>query len=603
MQFHSWRTILFAVWLSVVCCPAVLRGQQESKRAGDGFVSLFDGKTLTGWNVEPKTKTSDWTVRDGVIVGHGGRGQSYLVWKDKGLADFELKLSYRLPRKGNTGIDIRGRPVLTGRRRFESYHADLGHVGIGPHILGAWDFHFTKRKEHPCNRGTRLVIDADGKAHSGKINGALTKADVRPRQWNDVRVIARGNHFQFFINDKITSEFTDNARSGRLDKGVIRLQIHDKGMEVQFKDIRMKTLTTATAGRPEPPMPTIDISAETSRHSVVAAGTKSVYQGHPHTLLLPDGKTIYCVWTLIHGHGAPCMKRSDDGGKTWSKLLALPEGWAPYGHCPTLHRIIAPDRKEHLLLMDRTGRTINFAQATSGDNGKTWTPMKPNGLKGIVAPISIVGVDGGRKHLMWTHRGSGDRDRSPLTVWQAESTDAGLTWKNYHKVCEAPGRDPCEPAAVRSPDGKQLLMLMRDNTHKGNSLMMLSDDEGKTWSKPAETSWGLTGDRHCPKYAPDGRLVVVFRDVAQPCPPRGHFVAWVGRYEDIVKGREGQYRIKLMHHHGRAGDCGYPGLEVLPDGTFVATTYIKHKPGPERHSVVSVRFKLDEIDKKLKALK
>jgi hypothetical protein len=58
-----------------------------------------------------------------------------------------------------------------------------------------------------------------------------------------------------------------------------------------------------------------------------------------------------------------------------------------------------------------------------------------------------------------------------------------------------------------------------------------------------------------------------------------------------------------MHHHGRAGDTGYAGLELLPDGTFVATTYIKHKPGPEKHSVVSVRFKLDEIDKKLKARK
>ena len=124
MQFHSWRTILFAVWLSVVCCPAVLRGQQESKRAGDGFVSLFDGKTLTGWNVEPKTKTSDWTVRDGVIVGHGGRGQSYLAWKDKGLADFELKLSYRLPRKGNTG----------GKRGQATFLAP----SLGGHGGGGW---------------------------------------------------------------------------------------------------------------------------------------------------------------------------------------------------------------------------------------------------------------------------------------------------------------------------------------------------------------------------------------------------------------------------------------------------------------------------------
>jgi hypothetical protein len=241
MQLLPWRKMLFVICLSTICF------QQESKALEAGFAPLFDGKTLVGWNVEPKTKTSDWTVRDGVIVGQGGRGQSYLAWKDKGLADFELKLSYRLPEgKGNTGIDIRGRTVKSGRRRYESYHADLGHAGIGPHILGAWDFHFTKRKEHPCNRGTRLVIGTDEKGGSSKISGALTKADIRPRQWNDVRVIARGNHFQFFINDKIAAEFTDNAKQGRLDKGVIRLQIHDKGMHVEFKDIRLKRLAPAS---------------------------------------------------------------------------------------------------------------------------------------------------------------------------------------------------------------------------------------------------------------------------------------------------------------------------------------------------------------------
>ena len=220
-----------------------------AQAAAGGFVSLFDGKTLAGWNVEPEAKASDWTVRDGVIVGRGDKGHSYLAWKDKGLADFELTLSYRLPTgKGNTGIDIRGRPVKSGRRRYESYHADLGHVGIGPHILGAWDFHFTKRKEHPCRRGTRLVIGPDEKGVSSKIDVAVTLADIRPRKWNDVRVIARGNHFQFFINGKLASEFTDNAASGRLDKGVIRLQIHDRGMHVEFKDIRLKRLSPIAVG-------------------------------------------------------------------------------------------------------------------------------------------------------------------------------------------------------------------------------------------------------------------------------------------------------------------------------------------------------------------
>lgn len=61
---------------------------------------------------------------------------------------------------------------------------------------------------------------------------------------------------------------------------------------------------------------------------------------------------------------------------------------------------------------------------------------------------------------------------------------------------------------------------------------------------------------------------------------------------------EGQYRIKLLHSHA-GSDCGYPGLELLPDGAFFATTYIKYRPGKEKHAVVSTRFALDELDSQL----
>jgi hypothetical protein len=125
--------------------------------------------------------------------------------------------------------------------------------------------------------------------------------------------------------------------------------------------------------------------------------------------------------------------------------------------------------------------------------------------------------------------------------------------------------------------------------------MMFSRDDGATWSTPVDTPWGLTGDRHAGVYAPDGRLVIAFRDRALDSPSLGHFVAWVGTFDDIRQSRPGQYRIKLLHSHAGA-DCGYPGIELLPDGTIAATTYIKYRQGKEKHSVVSTRFKLDEIN-------
>ncbi|MCR9208010.1 MAG: exo-alpha-sialidase, partial [bacterium] len=88
-----------------------------------------------------------------------------------------------------------------------------------------------------------------------------------------------------------------------------------------------------------------------------------------------------------------------------------------------------------------------------------------------------------------------------------------------------------------------------------------------------------------------------FRDQAPGSPTLGHFVAWVGTYEDIRENRPGQYRIKLLHSHAKnVRDCGYPGVELLPDGTIVATTYIKYRPGPEKHSVVTTRFRIEETD-------
>ena len=74
----------------------------------------------------------------------------------------------------------------------------------------------------------------------------------------------------------------------------------------------------------------------------------------------------------------------------------------------------------------------------------------------------------------------------------------------------------------------------------------MSNDEAATWSEPRELPLSLTGDRHTAKDAPDGRLFVSFRDMASGSPCKGDWVGWVGTFEDIVKGRDGQYRIRLM---------------------------------------------------------
>lgn len=363
------------------------------------------------------------------------------------------------------------------------------------------------------------------------------------------------------------------------------------------------------------PLAALDISADKSNHVVVAAGTEEIYQGHPTTVLLPDGKTMYCVWTI--NHGGPCgpLKRSDDGGKTWSDLLPVPANWKQATNCPTIYRLADPKGVERLFIFaghgPDEGKTMHYSY--SEDNGKTWSDMKPSGLGGTAMPFcDIKPIDGGKRLLGITNirRPGEKKDKTSNVIAQSISEDGGFTWSAPWRIVLDLGElKPCEPEIIRSPNGKQLLCLMRENK-KHESLYMTSDDEGRTWSKPKTLPKGLWGDRHKAKYTKDGRLVVCFRDTGRQSTTRNHFVAWVGKYDDIIKGKQGLYRIKLINNHRwnmpngrhRDWDCGYPGVEVLPDDTVVATTYTKYTDGPELNSVVSVRFKLAETDEMLAKL-
>jgi len=210
----------------------------------DGFVSMFDGKTLKGWEATPSKTAAAWTVKDGMIVGNGDKGRGYLTYTpNKNVADLEMKFSYRFPGKGNSGVNIRSIRDKTRRRDFQSYHADLGHLGIGKNVMGAWDFHTPGRREHRCFRGDRLVIAADDKPTITPIEGTLTVADIRKGDWNAVHIIAKGNNFKLYINGKLSSEFTEDLpQAKRLKSGMIQLQLHDPGMIVHFKDLKLKVL-------------------------------------------------------------------------------------------------------------------------------------------------------------------------------------------------------------------------------------------------------------------------------------------------------------------------------------------------------------------------
>ena len=341
-------------------------------------------------------------------------------------------------------------------------------------------------------------------------------------------------------------------------------------------------------------IPLLDLAHQSTRQ-VVVDREPGQYLGHPTTVLLEDGQTILAVYPKGHGKGPIVLKRSSDGGRTWSDRLPVPANWSTSRETPTIHRVVDAQGKRRLILFSGL---YPIRLAFSEDDGQTWTPLEPIGdFGGIVAMASVERIGDGSYLALFHDDGRflhNSGQKGPFQVFKTVSNDGGLTWGQPEVIAKRPDADLCEPGLIRSPDGRQLAVLLRENRRQHNSYLITSDDEGKTWTEPKELPGALTGDRHTGKYAPDGRLFLSFRDTTLESPTKGDWVGWVGRYEDIVSGREGQYRVRLMDNTKQI-DCAYPGVEILPDGTFVTTTY-GHWTEGEAPYIVSVRFKLAELD-------
>jgi hypothetical protein len=341
-------------------------------------------------------------------------------------------------------------------------------------------------------------------------------------------------------------------------------------------------------------LPLVDLAAHTERQ-VIVDRESGQYLGHPTTVLLEDGSTILCVYPKGHGRGPIVFKRSTDGGKTWSERLDVPESWATSKETPTIYRARGPDGERRLLLFSGL---YPIRLAHSDDDGATWSELAPIGeFGGIVAMSSLAHLRNGDLLAFFHDDGRFLRNAgktAQFEVFQTRSRDGGSTWDEPRAIAAHASAHLCEPGLVVSPDGARLALLLRENSRKHESFVVFSDDDGESWSEPRELPRALTGDRHTAQYAPDGRLFVSFRDTARESPTQGDWVGWVGTWDDIANGRPGQYRVRLMDNHHR-WDCAYPGVEVLPDGTVVATTY-GHWTKGEPPYVVSVRFTLAELD-------
>ncbi len=216
-------------------------------RAESGFQSIFNGKDLTGWDGNPRL----WSVKDGAITGqttaeNPARGNTFLIWTNGTVADFELRCSFKLvpgDRQGfaNSGIQYRSKILDPTNWVVGGYQADMD---AGPVYTGTL-YEERMTRATMASRGEKVVWDKDGRK---QVVGSLGNPDelraaIKQGDWNEYVIIARGNHLQQFINGKPMVDVTDDCESKRALRGVLALQLHAGApMMVQFKDIRLKQL-------------------------------------------------------------------------------------------------------------------------------------------------------------------------------------------------------------------------------------------------------------------------------------------------------------------------------------------------------------------------
>jgi len=351
-------------------------------------------------------------------------------------------------------------------------------------------------------------------------------------------------------------------------------------------------------------LPLIDLDADAERF-VVVDREPGQYLGHVSTELLEDGETILAVYPKGHGKGQIVYKRSEDGGRSWSERLPVPESWSTSREVPTIHRVIDPETGEKRLIL--WSGLYPARLAVSEDDGESWSELEPVGDWGGIVVMGFVERLADGSYLAMFHddgrfiRAGGERaDPVVFTLYKTFSRDGGLSWSEPEVVWSGSEVHLCEPGVVRSPDGKTLAVLLRENSRRRNSFIIFSEDEGRSWSSPRELPASLTGDRHTAAYGPDGRLFVCFRDTTRESSTQGDWAGWVGSWEDLVRGTSGQYRLRFKDNLHR-WDTTYPGVECLPDGTFVVTTYGHWEEG-EAPYILSARFTLEELDGRAREL-
>ena len=204
-----------------------------------GFISIFDGKSLQGWEGD----SVYWHVEDGKIIGQVTpktilKRNSFLIWRGGTTGDFELKLEYKVSAEGNSGINYRSFEVDGVPFALRGYQCDIDGAG-------AWSGQNYEERGRTflALRGQVTQISENEKPiEIGTVGGKdQLNQFIKKEDWNECHLIIRGNTLIHTINKHVMSIVVDNDIANRKNEGLFGVQVHvGPPMTIEYRNIRIK---------------------------------------------------------------------------------------------------------------------------------------------------------------------------------------------------------------------------------------------------------------------------------------------------------------------------------------------------------------------------
>ncbi len=209
--------------------------------SNDGFVPIFDGTSLDGWDGDPRY----WRVENHEIVGEVTaavplKQNSFLIWRRGRPANFELKTEFRVSALGNSGINYRSEEIAGTKWLMRGYQADID----GPNHYTGQNYE-ERVRTFLAPRGAIAYIATGQKP---AIIASLGTADelaafIKSGDWNEYHLIIRDNVMIHILNGHVMSEVIDDDTANRKMSGLLGLQVHVGGpMKVEYRNLLLKTL-------------------------------------------------------------------------------------------------------------------------------------------------------------------------------------------------------------------------------------------------------------------------------------------------------------------------------------------------------------------------